>query len=361
MRFSGVVIRTGVPLPPAAGPVREAMMRQDGVEALRQSMRLYGQCCRSISLTWGLPLQYLPSWQTTSDAVHRRRLHTMEAQRDFLVRMWTQARRRLQDGIRERSRPSPLLTISLSLRRGGWDHSQYTLMANRLPLPPGALRHVDPWHDLETGARNALASAVDAYNFLEDTDLRELAHNHAHHVAALVGGLFGCDIEYSDNTYWDVCPLSLMHYRWGMSAGFTSTRCCSLCGQDIDACEHLLDTRYPVTVRRVDEGTCNACGYHSCSHIGGETVMVYPRPILSEGQLHEVSLVSRPRDPLARFAKFEIDPQMLIQGLGQHPAGRDLRCYRCLHPCGGFTTLPNRAKQSRNPPGQALDTFSWTA
>lgn len=81
-----------------------------------------------------------------------------------------------------------------------------TLMANRLLLPPGALRHAGPWHDLETEARNALARAVDAYNFLEDTGLRQLAHNHAHHVAALVGGLFGCDIEYSDDTCWDVSP-----------------------------------------------------------------------------------------------------------------------------------------------------------
>ncbi|MFD5016931.1 hypothetical protein [Streptomyces chartreusis] len=210
-------------------------------------------------------------------------------------------------------------------------------------MPPHAIAQpADPWRELEAAARTSLARAVDAYNFLEDSELSELAHRHAHHVAALVGGLFGCNIESSEDTYWDVCRLTLMHDRWGMSAGFTSTRNCSLCAQDIDTCPHLLDTRYDITVRHARDGRCNVCGRLGCPHTDGETVSAFPRPVMSEMQLHEVSLVSRPRDPLARLAKIELSQDALGQALGEGPAGRDVCCYRCLHPCSGFSQLPNR-------------------
>lgn len=340
MRFSGLVIRTGVPLPPASGPVRVAMMRQDGVAALRKSMRLYGQCCRSISLTWGLSLARLPSWASTTEEIHRRGLRTMSAQRDFLIRVWSQAQRQLRANVEARTLPSsPLIGLPNSDR---WSHRQYLAMAPSLRLPSETPQLTDPWHDLEAMARTSLARAVDAYNFLEDSGLSEIAHQHAHHVAALVGGLFGCNLEYSDNTYWDVCRLELMHSRWGMSAGFTATRDCSLCGQDIDSCPHLLDTRYDVTVRRNADEACNVCGQLSCSHTDGETVSVFPRPIMSQLQLHEVSWVPRPRDPLARFTKIELSQEVLRRGMGEDPAGRELCCYRCLHPCSGFSQMPDR-------------------
>ncbi|WP_234432592.1 hypothetical protein [Streptomyces sp. MUSC 125] len=340
MRFAGLVIRTGVPLPPASGPVRLAMMHQDGVTALRESMSLYGQCCRSISLTWGLSLAHLPSWTSTTEEIYRRGLWTMSAQRDFLIRVWSQARRQLRANIAALTSPSPWSIGPPTSDR--WSHRQYMAMARSLHIPHDTRQLVDPWRDLETAARTSLARAVDAYNFLEDSELSELAHRHAHHVAALVGGLFDCNIEYSDDTYWDVCRLTLMHSRWGMSAGFTATRNCSLCGQDIDYCPHLLDTQYDVTVRHDADGACNVCGSRSCSHTVGETVSAFPRSVMSEVQLHEVSWVSRPRDPLARFTKIELSQEVLRHGLGEDPTGRDVCCYRCLHPCSGFDHLPNR-------------------
>ncbi|MFF9397000.1 hypothetical protein [Streptomyces griseoluteus] len=310
------------------------MMHKDGVAALRESMRLYGQCCRSISLTWGLSLAHLPSWASTTEEIHRRGLWTMSAQRDFLIHVWSQARRQLRANIAVLTVPSPWSVGPPTSDR--WSHRQYPAMLRSLHLPHGTPRPTDPWDDLEAGARTSLARAVDAYNFLEDSELSELAHRHAHNVAALVGGLFGCNIEYSDDTYWDVCRLTLMHSRWGMSAGFTSTRNCSLCVQDIDTCQHLLDTQYDVTVRHDAHGTCNACGRLSCPHTDGETISAFPRPVMSELHIHEVSLVSRPRDPLARFSKVEMSQDALLQGLGEDPSGRDICCYRCLHPCSGF-------------------------
>ncbi|MFF1643208.1 hypothetical protein ACFVXA_37470 [Streptomyces sp. NPDC058246] len=310
------------------------MMYQDGVTALRDSMRLYGQCCRSISLTWGLPLASFPSWVSTTEKIHRRGLWTMSAQQDFLVRVWSQARRQLRANIAALASPPPWSVAPPTSER--WSHRQYMAMTRSLHVPNDTPQPTDPWQDLEEAARTSLAHAVDAYNFLEDSDLSELAHRHAHDIAALVGGLFGCDIEYSDGTYWDVCRLTLMHSRWGMSVGFTSTRNCSLCVQDIDTCQHLLDTQYDVTVWHDADGTCNVCGRLNCPHTDGEIVSAFPRPVMSALQVHEVSLVSRPRDPLARFTKVELGQDILLQGLGEDPSGRDVACYRCLHPCSGF-------------------------
>ncbi|MFJ8745851.1 hypothetical protein ACIRL2_41645 [Embleya sp. NPDC127516] len=215
-------------------------------------------------------------------------------------------------------------------------------MASSLHEPMGAPPLTDPCHELEALARTSLARAVDAYNFLEDDELSELAHQHAHNVAALAGGLFGCSIEFSDDTYWDVCKLTLMHDRCGMSAGFTSTCICSLCAQDIDTCQHLLDVGYDITVRHDVDGLCNICGQLNCLHIEGEIASVFPQPVTSDLQLHEVSLVSRPRDPLARFTKLELSKDVLLQELGEDLHDRVICCYRCLHPCGGFSQMLNQ-------------------
>ncbi len=341
MRVSGLAIRTGVPLPPPSGPARIAMMHQDGVAALRESMRLYGQCYRIFSLTWGISLEDFPSWVSTTEEMYRRGLWETDAQQVFLVRVWSQARNQLLRKIA--SLTSPPSWFVGPPTSGRWGHRQYLEISSSLSGLRITPQSTNPWHDLETAARISLARAVDAYNFLEDTELSDLVHQHAHHVAALVGGLFGCHIEYSDETYWDVCRLTLMHNRLGMSVGFTANRLCSVCKQDIDSCPHLLDTQYDVTVRRDPDGVCNVCGRLSCTHTDGDTVSAFPRPMMSQMQLHEVSLVSRPRDPLARFTKIEFSQEVLQQGLGEFPTGEDLCCYRCLNSCSGFNHLPKRA------------------
>lgn len=316
-----------------------AMMYRDGVEALKDSTRLYGQCCRGMTLTWGLDVSQTPSWASTTEFIQRHGLRTMEAQLDFLAEVWSQSQRKLRREISRRTHTSPLHIVLPSLRAQGYDHGQYAGMTSALYVKPTTRVNDGPWHHLERSARTSLARAVDAFNFLEDTELAEVAHKHAHSVAALVGGIFGCRIEYSEGTYWDTCPISLMHSRCGISVGFTAKRCCSLCGEDLDLCEHLLDTRYEVRVNRNPEGMCNACGRRSCSHHDGDIVLAYPHPVIGDVQLHEISMVTRPRDPLARITKIEIDHQLLAHSLGGQPSGHDAWCYRCLHPCDGFTTL----------------------
>lgn len=338
MRFSGCVIRTGVPLPPAAGPARLTMMQQEGVEALRESARLYGECCRSMAETWGLSYSHIPTWEVTTESIRRQGLHSMKAQQGFFVEAWSHARKRLRREIGRRAHPSPLNIELPILHTDTVERREYAVIGKEIDLNPFRQIGAESWRYLEGVARKSLVRAIDAFNFLEDTDLSELAHHHAHEVAALVGGIFGCDIEYSEGSYWDTCRLSLMHQRWGMSAGFTATRRCSLCKEDIDLCVHLLDTLYEVQVQRSADGTCGICGGRNCSHSDGEMVWTYPHPVVSDFELHEVSLVRRPRDPLARISKVELNPDLLAHNLGGNPDGRGVRCYRCLHPCEGFET-----------------------
>ncbi|WP_327172579.1 hypothetical protein OG471_30660 [Streptomyces sp. NBC_01336] len=328
------------------------MMYQDGVQALKESMRLYGQCCRSMAQTWGLDFSQVPSWEATTAFIERHGISSMEAQRDFLVDAWARTKKELRREINRRAHSSPLHIALPALSAEKVGHRQYAVIAKALRVKPSAQIEDYPWQDLANLARMALARAIDAFNFLEDTDLSMVAHEQAHKIAAFVSGIFGCRIEYSEGVYWDTCPLSLMHRRVGLSAGFTATRCCSLCGEDIDSCEHFLDTLYEVQVHRGPEGACNACGRRRCSHNDGEIVMVYPNAVIADGQIHEISVVKRPRDPLARFEKLEIDPQLLVRSLGGSPNGRNLRCSRCLHPCDGFkASSASFASHSGSPSG----------
>ncbi|MET9722421.1 hypothetical protein [Streptomyces zaomyceticus] len=264
----------------------------------------------------------------------------MESQKQFLVKAWWPARKRLRREINRRANASPLKIELPALRVKEVDLWNYAGMAKGLDSNSREQGYADPWNALESMARESLVRAVDAFNFLEDTDLSELAHQHAHEVAALVCGIFGCRIEYSDGSYWDACRLSLMHKRVGMSAGFTAARRCSICEEDIDLCPHLLDTRYEVRVERSSDGTCSICGRINCSHGDGELALVYPHPVMDEGRIHEVTLVRRPRDPLARITKLELDAALLARTLGGNPDGRDVWCHRCLHPCAGFKPAP---------------------
>ncbi|MEY9966573.1 hypothetical protein ABIA33_004638 [Streptacidiphilus sp. MAP12-16] len=339
MRFSGQLIRSNVRLPPAAGPLREQMLLHEGASVFRESVRGYAAVCR----TAGLYLrdgQNLPAWQRTTSHLERLGIHRVQPQQEYLRGVWSRAAKEAHSTAwRHELGPTQTVLMGRKARTDAPDTDRYGLVADRI-----AVVHAGPferagagWGELEEVARRSLNQAVDAFNFLEDSHLSDLAHRHAHEVAALTSGLFGCAFEYREGTYWDVCPVSLMHQRWGMSMGFTAIRMCSICSEDLDTCPHLLGTRYQVTVTRTDEGQCNVCGTQECPHKVGQSVGAYPYPVMADGAIHEVSMVSRPRDPLARLNKIEISMDLLTKTLGKEPTGQKITCYRCLHPCSGFT------------------------
>lgn len=291
--MGSVLARANVPFLAAAGPLRAEQLHEEGLALLRRSRREYGKALRMLSV--GPP-----------------------ALRDMAGP----------------TRPRPTGGTRTSLTAGWLDRDTPR-------LDPAAQA------ELETAARSALTNAVAAYNYLEDDPLGESAHQHAHAVAELVHDTVGCAIQYEDGKYWDVCPLSLMHHRWGFSIGMTSRRTCSICGEDIEDCPHLLGRSYPLIVMLDEHGRCNACGYTDCAHEPGKETLAYPRPVISDVKMHETSLVRRPRDPLARLTRVEYPADVLFRNLGRVPAGEALICHRCVGPCSGFMEFPEPGGRRR--------------
>lgn len=338
-RIGGRVIRTGVPLPPASGPARQRVMRRDGHMALRESTRAYADSCRLLGEYADANLSDIPTWEQTTADLAWRGINSTQAQQRYLRRIWEPVARQLRRRARRRSLgPAAGVLRVHQTRMPALDLYRFAQHGLRLPtveaLTPTTIAY---WEGAERLARHALTRAVDAFNFLEETSEHEAAHRHAHEVAAFVSGLWGCEMTFEDGLYWDVCPVSLMHMRWGLSAGFTAVRLCSLCGEDLDECPHMIDTLYEVVVSRTPDGSCTACGGSACGHVIGEMVQARPHPIIREASLHEVSVVRTPRDPLARITRVDISPDLLRGGLGTESDDQLLTCYRCLHPCNGFT------------------------
>jgi hypothetical protein len=316
------------------------MLWRDGRAAFVDSVRSYAESCRLISENAGADLSKIPTWAETTNDLAWHGIHATQPQQRHLLGIWEPVASRLRLAAWRRSEGAAFVVA-----RGhqahllGLDRSRY---ANPGFKPPtldafAAITTVVPWLAAERFARQALVRAVDAFNFLEHSPAHDMAHHHAHEIAAFVGGIFGCEVPFEGGEYWDTCPISLMHRRWGLSVGFSAVRLCSLCGEDLDECPHMIDTLYEVLVARASDGTCTACGQPVCDHMVGEFVHVRPHAVIREGTLHEVSLVRNPRDPLARINRMDITPEVLRQSLGTDPAGRPLACYRCLHPCSGFT------------------------
>ncbi len=294
IRWSGLVVRTGVPLPPAAGPNRTAMLRRDGTSTLRNARREFGSALRSLQ---GLSPDILP--RAPYNAPHR----------------W----------------PTSELTLEGYTRVG----TEWLLLRRRLAELPAA--EAATLAGIRARLEEALKAAVAAYNFLEDEPEEDCVHTLAHAIGELRSGLFGCPVTVKDRRLINDCPLSLLHFRMGMSMGFTAARLCSICRKPLDVCEHLLGRVYATKVGRVGD-TCTACGLSDCDHQVGETVLMWPSVMIADIDLREVSLVYRPRDPLARISEFSFPIPK-----GKEPSYPPA-CL-CWRPCSGFWDLSGGTRE----------------
>ncbi|MDP9798751.1 hypothetical protein J2S43_007263 [Catenuloplanes nepalensis] len=189
----------------------------------------------------------------------------------------------------------------------------------------------------ETEARLALSHAVNSFNILEDLPDASDSHRLVHEIGAFISWHYGCKIELKDGLWRWRCPATLSHLRIGLSAGFTATRVCSICDQDISVCDHLPDQRYRVAV---DGGSDCACGTPSCKlHKPGDFADLYPAALIKEADLHEVSTVARPRDPLARISEISFAMDRMSAMLGKMPIPSSvsaLSCHHCRQVCTGL-------------------------
>lgn len=188
--------------------------------------------------------------------------------------------------------------------------------------------------DLREPIEAAVTNAVDALNFLEDTELREVAHDLVHQAAWLRFGFLGCQLHVNDGRVQSDCPVRLAHHRWGFSPELKTKWACSICSERFDVCPHVPDEEYKVVVSR-STGTCSACFEEECLHEEGDQVVVPAQRVAVSIEAIALAVVARPRDPRARVASIPIDIpresdffEKCANGLGV--------CTECILPCTGF-------------------------
>lgn len=285
--FSGLVVRTGVPLPPPAGPDRQILLRKDGLAAMMHAQRQFGSALLAIGING-------PSVLNTAPAAYA------------------------QDSPPKLFRPPNTQPLK---QRWKWARQRLVEVTENQLIDHAELLHAKNQLDL------ALTSAVAAYNLLEDEPEGFHVHRLAHAIGEVRSGLFHCPVAVKDGVAVQNCPLALLHFRMGFSIGFTATRWCSICHEDLDYCVHLLGKTYSLVAQRI-ENSCNICGQRSCGHVVGDSYDVHPTGIIRQVDLHEVSLVHRPRDPLARVQEFR-----------QHVDAAQTATCDCWQPCTGFWDL----------------------
>lgn len=193
--------------------------------------------------------------------------------------------------------------------------------------------------EAEKLARSALASAVSAFWWAEDSDEEELQHQLLHEIGRWKHQNVGCYLRYDeDKGYTQACLVVAAHRRMGLSIGFTAKRLCSLCDQDLSECPHLRGRTYWVRGGMDSDGRCRVCmGDASCSH---RSDRLYRAPVVSvikDGTIREVSLVRRPAQPEARILETSVSMHELAEHLGEefYP-GVDVSCDVCFGECPGF-------------------------
>jgi hypothetical protein len=198
--------------------------------------------------------------------------------------------------------------------------------------------------DGEARIPDALAVAASALNWLEGTEFEDDAHRDLHEMGRYAREHFGegCHLTWTGSQYEHRCPVVIAHKRFGFSIGFqTKAFLCSICGGDVSECEHLPGREYEVPSGPGPTGYCPVCILKECvEHLASQTYRVEPISILMEGEIEEISLVDRPRQPDARLTAVPIDGKRLANVLGKNfRPGMDVSCSQCLGPCPGFAYL----------------------
>lgn len=180
----------------------------------------------------------------------------------------------------------------------------------------------------------AVDNAVDALNFLEDTELRETAHDVVHQAAWLRFGFLDCKLRVEDGEVQSDCPVRLAHQRWGVSPEIKTNWACSICNKRFDTCPHIPGVEYEVVVDFAGN-KCSVCFEETCEHKDGERANVPARRVSTGMEIIAVAIVARPRDPRARMASVSLNVINGSEMFKQCENGTAL-CTECILPCTGF-------------------------
>jgi hypothetical protein len=175
------------------------------------------------------------------------------------------------------------------------------------------LNRGEAWADTEEALRGVHRMLRSSMNWLEDTGDFRRAHWLLDAAGRLARRRFyrGCQFAFENGQYHQRCPVALAHSRVGMSIGGEILEMhCSICLSDPEDCEHIAG--------RVYGGT-------RCQRV------------ITEINLVEISLVSRPNQPDARIESMSFSHEEMVGQLGEEfNPGIDVICDRCKSPCQGI-------------------------
>ncbi|WP_044492608.1 hypothetical protein, partial [Nesterenkonia massiliensis] len=181
----------------------------------------------------------------------------------------------------------------------------------------------------------AVKNAVKALNYLEDTELRETAHELVHQASQLRFGFIGCRLRVEDGHVQSDCPVRIAHQRWGFSPEIVTEWVCSICNERFDTCPHIPDEEYEVLVDR-SSNSCSACFEKRREHRDGERVVVPAQRVAKRiVSAPAVAIVARPRDPEARLTSVEINVPADSE-LFRQCQNETALCTECIIPCTGY-------------------------
>lgn len=190
---------------------------------------------------------------------------------------------------------------------------------------------IKPDDELHYELREVIKDMRSAMDWLEDTETFEDAHDMLDRAGKLAREYYpsGCEIPFRDGSYWVECAVDLAHNRIGLSTGFLVEDWeCSICGNDPEECPHIVGRVY-------DDKEC-----------------LY---IPIDGQVSDVSLVSRPNLPDCRITSISILDDRFHRKFGEKfIPGMSLTCDQCLTPCSGVSRAFEEAYPSRHEAGFAL-------
>jgi hypothetical protein len=337
LRFRSIMLHLGT-MPPAAGPARTDWCLEHGLASLKIARRSYGLALRKV-------LAHLPHGLGLPPAYPLHELHSEKAATVIgreRMESWFGVRKRL-DVLDEHMRQRNLMLYDAE------------------------------WQEADKASRTALQSAADGFNWLDDArkdldhgqliditsftgqpsnpqtadTLVDQAHAMVHSAGELVGGLFGCRMTYDEDRWYDECVVSLLHLRFGTSAGLRVRYECTVCREDPGDCEHEPGQTYAVSAARSEEGVCTVCDKAECpAHEQGVIYEIVADTKLADPYLREVTLTPRPRDPLCRITGRSVDDDYLRATLGRLPEpGEIVLDHTCMYPCTGFRDMPREPSE----------------
>jgi hypothetical protein len=122
----------------------------------------------------------------------------------------------------------------------------------------------------------------------------------------------------------------------------TSEFVCAICERPVEDCDdHVMGETYEKLAIKADDGTCSICAATHCNHVVGTAYPTMAHGVGRSADVHEVSMVARPRYPQARITErtlnhLDPDENSLVRWAAENG---QLNCDHCLGPCQGFGVM----------------------